>query len=60
MLVDVEIRERLSHFCMVKKLTQERAANVALSEMLERAETDVELKARMDRVKALNEELASL
>jgi len=27
MLVDVEIRERLSHFCLVKKLTQEKAAN---------------------------------
>ena len=60
MLVDVEIRKRLSYFCMVNKLTQERAANLALREMLERAETDVELKARMDRAKALHEELASL
>jgi hypothetical protein len=34
MLVDVEIRERLSHYCMVTKPTQEKAANVALREML--------------------------
>ncbi len=60
MIVDTEIRERLSHFCMIKKLTQERAANLALREMLARCEDDPELKAKMDRVKALHDELASL
>jgi hypothetical protein len=40
MLVDAEIRERLSHFCTVSKLTQEKAANLALREMLERCEQD--------------------
>jgi hypothetical protein len=60
MIVDVEIRERLSYFCMVKKLTQEKAANKALREMLERCGQDPELKARMDRVNALKDELASL
>ena len=60
MLVDVEIRERLSHFCTVTKQTQEKAANQALREMLARCEHEPELKAKMDRVKALKEELASL
>jgi hypothetical protein len=60
MIVDVEIRERLSYFCMVRKLTQEKAANLALREMLERCEAGVELKAKMDRAEALHRELASL
>ena len=60
MLVDVEIRERLSHFCLVNKLTQEKAANKALREMLDRCEQDPVLKAKMDRVQALKDELASL
>jgi hypothetical protein len=60
MLVDVEIRERLSHYCTVTKQTQEKAANLALREMLERCEQDPTLKGKMDRVKALKEELASL
>lgn len=49
MLVDVEIRERLSHFCHITRQTQERAANQALKEMLERAERDPDTKERMDR-----------
>jgi hypothetical protein len=60
MIVDAEIRERLSHFCTVAKLTQEKAANLALRQMLERCEQDPTLKGKMDRVKALKEELASL
>ena len=60
MVVDLDIRERLSLFCTIHKLTQEKAANRALREMIERADNDPEVKARMDRVKALKEELASL
>ena len=60
MLVDVEIRERLSHYCMMTKQTQEKAANQALREVLERAERDPAMKERMDKVKVLKEELASL
>jgi hypothetical protein len=60
MIVDVEIRERLSYFCMVRKLTQEKAANLTLRQMLARCEEDPELKARMDRAEALHRELASL
>lgn len=59
MLVDVEIRERLSHYCMVAKQTQEKAANLALREMLARCEQDPELKAD-GRVTTIKEELASL
>ena len=60
MLVDSEIRERLSHYCAVTKQTQEKAANQALRELLARCEEDQTMKAKMDRVKALKEELASL
>jgi hypothetical protein len=60
MLVDIEIRERLSYYCLVTKQTQERAANVALREMLQRAENEPVMKERMDRAKNLKEELASL
>lgn len=60
MIVDLDIRERLSLFCTIHKLTQEKAANRALREMLQRADLDVELKARMDRVAELKAELASI
>jgi hypothetical protein len=53
MLVDVEVRERLSHYCTVAKLTQEKAVNLALREMLDRLEHDPVMKAKMDWVKAL-------
>ena len=60
MLFEIEIRERLSHYCTVTKQTQEKAANQALREVLERAEQDPVMKAKMDRVKVLREGLASL
>jgi predicted transcriptional regulator len=60
MLVDVEIRERLNHFCKVTKQTQEKAANQALREMLERCDADPLMKERMDKAKALKEALANL
>ena len=60
MIVDVKIRERLSYFCMVNKLTQMQAANLALCELLERAEDDPQMRQRMDRAEALHKELASL
>jgi predicted transcriptional regulator len=62
MLVDVELRERLSHYCMVTKQTQERAANQAMREMLARIESDPDgdLRERMDRAKELKEALAAL
>lgn len=59
MPVDVEIRERPSHYCMVTKQTQEKAANLALREMLARCERDPKLKAD-GRVTTIKEELASL
>ena len=60
MLVDIEIRERLSHYCTVTKQTQEKAANQALREVLERAEQDPVMKAKMDRVKMLREQLSNI
>jgi hypothetical protein len=49
MLVDIEIRETLSYYCMVTKQTQEKAANLALRELLQQAENDPVMKERMDR-----------
>lgn len=60
MLVDVEIRERLAYYCMVTKQTQEKAANNALRELLNRAEQDPALSEKMERAKVLRQELASL
>jgi hypothetical protein len=61
MLVDVEIRDRLFYYCTITKQTQEKAASrrcarcwTALSE------NDPLIKAKLDRVKALKEELANL
>jgi hypothetical protein len=59
-LVDVELRERLADYCLVTKQRQEKAANVAIRELLERAEKDPLMKERMDRAKSLKEALASL
>jgi len=60
MQVDMEIREQLSLYCMVTKQTQERAANQALRELLERCEADQTMKERMDRAKTLKEAMAAL
>ena len=60
MLVDVEIRERLNYFCKVTKQTQEKAANQALREMLERCDSDPLMKQRMDRAKELQEAMDNL
>jgi hypothetical protein len=57
--VDVELRERLADYCLVKKLTQERVVNQAIREMLDRAENDSEMKQRFDKAKALKAALAS-
>lgn len=57
MLVDVELRERLSHFCTITKQTQEAAANKAIREMLDRLEHDPAMKQRMDRVAELRHAL---
>jgi predicted transcriptional regulator len=60
MQVDIELREQLSYYCMVTKQTQERAANQAIRELLERAESDPAMKERMDRAKTLKAEMENL
>jgi hypothetical protein len=60
MLVDVEIRERLSLYCQVTKTNQQQAANVALRQLLDEAEADPVMKAKMDRVAAIKAELAAI
>ncbi|MBZ5679189.1 MAG: hypothetical protein LAO24_03675 [Acidobacteriia bacterium] len=60
MLVDVELRERLADYCLVTKQRQEKAANVAIREMLERCENDPAMKERMDKARALKEAMQNL
>lgn len=60
MLVDIELRERLADYCMVTKQRQEKAANVAIRELLERADSDPVMKERMNRARSLKVELAAL
>jgi len=60
MVVDIDIRERLSRYCSVTKLNQQSAANKALRLLLEQAEQDQVLKAKMDRVAEIKAEWASL
>ena len=60
MLIDVEIRERLDDYCRVRKMSQQEAANELIKGALHRLDGDVEMKARMDRAKALKAELANL
>jgi transposase-like protein len=60
MLVDVELRERLADYCLVTKQRQEKAANVAIRELLERCEADPTMKERMDKARALKEAMAAL
>ena len=61
MLVDVEIRGRLSHFCLVNKLTPEKAANKALREIVGPLRTRPCAQSEDgNRVQDLKDELASL
>jgi len=60
MLVDVELRERLADYCTVTRQRQEKAANLAIRELLDRCESNPVMKERMDRAKMLKAELAAL
>jgi|HubBroStandDraft_1064217.scaffolds.fasta_scaffold378101_2 hypothetical protein len=61
MLVDVELREQLSYYCLVTKQTQAQAANVAIREMLQRIETsDPEMKQRIDKARELKAAMDAL
>lgn len=60
MLVDVELREKLSIFCLVTKQTQEKAANQAIRELLERIETDPVMSQRLARAVELQQALQTL
>jgi hypothetical protein len=53
MLVSGEHRERLAHYCMVRKCTQETAVNEVIGEALNRIDSDPAMKARSDRAKEL-------
>jgi len=50
-LVDVEIRKRLKHYCELTQQTQEKAANLALRELFERCELDPAMTGKMERVR---------
>jgi hypothetical protein len=60
MLVANEHREKLAAYCLIKKVTQEVAANEMIGDFLQRIEQDPEMKQRMDRVKELKAALENL
>jgi transposase-like protein len=60
MQVDVDLRERLSYYCLVTKKRQEQAANIAIREMLDRCDSDPEFKERMDRARTLKAAMDAL
>jgi len=60
MLVDPELRERLSLYCMVSKQTQEKAANSAIRQMLNLLEHDPEMSKKMLRAAQLKQDLQNL
>lgn len=59
-LVDVDIREQLSYYCMVTKQTQEKAANQALRKLLTEAEQDPIMCQKMQKARQLHEDLKNL
>jgi hypothetical protein len=60
MLVSKEHRERLNHYCMVRKVTQEVAVNEMVGEALQRIDNDPVMKARLVRAKELQAALEAL
>jgi hypothetical protein len=60
MLVDVALRERLSVYCLVKKSTQEVAANEAIAWFLEHIEQDPSMKEKIQKATELREQLRNL
>jgi hypothetical protein len=60
MLVAPEHREKLTNYCLVKKVTQEVAVNEMIGQALERMDQDPALKAKLDKAKRLKAELEAL
>jgi hypothetical protein len=60
MLIAKEHRERLNHYCMVRKVTQEVAVNEMVAEGLQRIDQDPVMKQRIDRAKELQEAMDNL
>ena len=60
MLVAPEHREKLTNYCLVKKVTQEVAVNEMIGQALERMDQDQALKAKLDKAKRLKAELEAL
>ncbi len=60
MLIAKEHRERLAHYCLVKKMTQEDAVNEMVAECLKQVEQDPAMKKRLDRARELQAELDAL
>lgn len=57
MPVDVELRAKLSVYCLITNQTQEQATERALREMLEHV--DERIKRKMDKARAVSRKLRS-
>ena len=60
MLVAAEHREKLSTYCLVRRVTQEVAVNEMIGEVLNRVDQDPALKAKMDKARELKAALDAL
>jgi hypothetical protein len=60
MLVALEYRDRLTTYCLVRKVTQEVAVNEMIGEALERLDGDPVVKAKLDRARELKAALDAL
>lgn len=60
MLIAKEHRERLAHYCLVRKVTQEVAVNEMVGQALGRIEQDPVLKAKLDKARELQAQLDAL
>lgn len=60
MLVAKEHREKLSRYCLIRKVTQEVVVNEWIGEMLRRLDADPVITAKMKRAEELQRELNAL
>ena len=60
MLIAVQHREKLSRYCLIRKITQEVAVNEMIGEALQRLDADPVLSEKLKRAEQLQRELDEL
>jgi hypothetical protein len=60
MLVAMEHREKLNRYCLIRKITQERAVNEMIGEALQKLDADPVMGEALKRAEELQRELDTL